>query len=598
MRYGEALRINAQPALEGSRKRDIHLVCGFTPLHFETYLQAHLNLHFPGDEICVHTGLFNDLEGNLRRACETGSDGIVLAIEWSDLDARLGLRASAGWAARTLDDILAQVEEKTKRLEALLAAPGRATPVALIAPALALPPLVNLPPGQCSPFELQLRATLATFVSRVCGLSGVRIVSDHALAASSPPPARANPKLDLSAGFPYTLPHADAAAALCVPCLFPAESAKGIITDLDDTLWKGILGDAGSEGVTWSLEGKSQAHALYQQLLASLAGSGVLVAVASKNDPALVREAFARPDILLQPSQVFPVEAGWGAKSASVARILKAWNIGADAVVFVDDSPMELAEVKEKHPQVECLRFTPDDPAAILELLYRLRSRFGKSEVREEDRLRLASLRASAALEEAHSSEAPADFLAGLDARLTLEFANVAGDGRALELVNKTNQFNLNGRRFTELEWESYFRQPGAFAITVSYEDRFGPLGRIAVLAGRLAAERMPEESGPAVQCQVDVWVMSCRAFSRHIEFQVLKRLYEKLGAGNIEFAFETTPRNGPIEAFFGRMVTAGRPRQGLELPAADFERTCPPLFHQVIEKWTTSEKNLRSAFP
>ena len=144
---------------------------------------------------------------------------------------------------------------------------------------------------------------------------------------------------------------------LSVQCLFPAPPKKGIITDLDQTLWKGILGDAGVDGISWSLDGKSQAHALYQQVLASLADSGVLVAIASKNDPDLVEAALQRPDILLPPSQIFPMEVGWGVKSDAVGRILETWNIGADSVVFVDDSPMELAEVAEKYPGIECLRF-------------------------------------------------------------------------------------------------------------------------------------------------------------------------------------------------------------------------------------------------
>src|SRR5476651_1321213 len=91
-----------------------------------------------------------------------------------------------------------------------------------------------------------------------------------------------------------------AAASLAVECLFPPVRAKGLITDLDDTLWQGILGDAGAAGVAWSLDAHAQPHALYQELLASLAEAGILIAVASKNDPALVEEAFARPDLLLR----------------------------------------------------------------------------------------------------------------------------------------------------------------------------------------------------------------------------------------------------------------------------------------------------------
>jgi FkbH-like protein len=381
-------------------------------------------------------------------------------------------------------------------------------------------------------------------------------------------------KVELHAGFPYTIAHAGAVAELALECLFPAAPKKGLISDLDETLWKGILGDVGVSGVSWCLDSHSQVHALYQQLIASLAESGVLVAIASKNDPELVRKAFQRSDILLKEADVFPIESNWGAKSESVGRILKAWNISADSVVFVDDSPMELAEVAEQHPGIECLRFPSDDPSGIIELLNQLRARFGKSEIREEDHLRLQSLRSSAALQQSQTAEASADFLARLNAKITLEYSNAPKDGRAFELVNKTNQFNLNGRRYSESEWQTYFRAPGAFMVTASYEDRFGPLGKIGVLGGRC-------ELGTVL---VDMWVMSCRAFSRHIEFQMLDRLYKKFGVTRIGFSYHPTDSNGPLQEFFGRFFPAGLDQERLDLAAAMFEQSRPQLFHQVIE--------------
>jgi FkbH-like protein len=328
------------------------------------------------------------------------------------------------------------------------------------------------------------------------------------------------------------------------------------------------------EGVSWSLEGKSQAHALYQQALASLAESGVMVAVASKNDPKLVEAVVQRPDILLKPSQIFPVEASWNAKSEAIGRILKVWNVRADSVIFVDDSPMELAEVSEKFPGIECLHFPSNDPEKIFALLLHLRNRFGKEDVREEDHLRVQSLRAGMQLQEEHPGEASADFLSRLQAKVTFTLSG-ADDSRAFELVNKTNQFNLNGVRYTEAEWKSRIRRPGSFLTTVAYEDRFGPLGRIAVLGGCIQGD----------QCEVDMWVMSCRAFSRQIEFQILRRLFEKSGASLVQFRFRPTERNGPLKALFRRFFSPESMVEGeLSLPAAVFQEFCPPLFHQVIE--------------
>jgi FkbH-like protein len=209
-----------------------------------------------------------------------------------------------------------------------------------------------------------------------------------------------------------------------------------------------------------------------------------------------------------------------------------------------------------------------------VELLHQLRRRFGKSEIREEDRLRLQSLRSTAELKETPSAGVSRDFLARIEAKIKLEFSNAPDDGRAFELVNKTNQFNLNGHRYTEAEWQAYFRTPGAILVTASYEDRFGPLGKIAVLGVRPGPEKL----------HVDIWVMSCRAFSRDIEFQILKRLYERFGASRIEFSFHPTERNGPLQEFFRVFFPAGVPADGLELTATVFEHNRPQLFHQVIE--------------
>jgi FkbH-like protein len=346
-----------------------------------------------------------------------------------------------------------------------------------------------------------------------------------------------------------------------------------LITDLDDTLWKGIVGDVDAEGVSWDLASHSQVHGLYQQMLRALAASGALIGVASKNDPATVERAFARPDLLLPKESVFPIEVHWDAKSTSAGRILKAWNIAADSVVFVDDSPMELAEVKAAWPQMECLQFPGKDPASAETLFRKLRDLFGKTRVGAEDALRLESLRRSAEFrtEAEHSGGAPEAFLAQAGATVTVEFNPPASDGRVLELVNKTNQFNLNGRRYTEADWRKQSEQPGAFVLAVSYEDKFGPLGKIAVLGGRLMDGAV----------DLSAWVMSCRAFSRRIEDRCLEILFDRFGVQTIRFRFEPTPKNGPTSEAFERYLQT-RPGGEFELSHALFSERAPLLYHRV----------------
>jgi FkbH-like protein len=371
------------------------------------------------------------------------------------------------------------------------------------------------------------------------------------------------------------LPHASALAQSMASLLQARSPKKGLITDLDDTLWSGILGEVGVEGVNWSLEYHSHIHGLYQQFLSSLASAGVLVGVASKNDAALVQQAFDRKDLLLKKEKVFPFEVHWHRKSDSVQRILKSWNIGPEAVVFIDDSPMEAAEVQAAFPTMECLVFKKDDYQSVWDLLANLRASFGKIVISKEDALRLESLRSAAPLLDALGQDGNAsdEFLKRADAFVSFDFTKRPKDGRAFELVNKTNQFNLNGKRFSQSEWTKFLADPASFLVTVTYQDKYGPLGKIAVLLGKVHEKKL----------HIAAWVMSCRAFSRRIEHHTLKRILDKFDADEAVFDFQATERNGPTQDFF--LEIAGEPPQpGLKISRISFLEKAPPLFHRVEE--------------
>jgi FkbH-like protein len=291
-----------------------------------------------------------------------------------------------------------------------------------------------------------------------------------------------------------------------------------------------------------------------------------------------VEQVFARAGMLLPSDSVFPKEVHWQAKSGSVGRILKAWNIGADSVVFVDDSPMELAEVEQAHPGIQCMRFPKDDYAAAVPFLRLLRDLFAKERVTGEDALRLSSLRQGAEFQQQveESAATPETFLAEMKARITVDFETAATDPRVLELVNKTNQFNLNGVRYTEVDWRKEWEHPGSFVVSVAYEDRFGPLGKIAVLCGRSGGEKL--EIGTL---EIRTWVMSCRAFARRVEHQCLRILLEKFGASTIHFDFQPTKKNGPTQDFFETLL-GKKPCAPFDLTREAFDGKCPELYHAV----------------
>lgn len=574
MKLIDALSIGRKETAGGPAFR-VALVTGCSPLHLQTFLHAELRLLFPEHRVEITTGAYGDVSGTLRELKGRRLDAIALALEWEDLDPRLGLRQLGGWSVEGINDILVQSKVRLSLLQVLLEDLSSSVPIAVCLPTLPLPPIFFTTGWQTSQQELRLREQVIAFAAAISSCPGVRLLSEQRLGLLSPPSQRLDVKSAWTAGFPYKISHASAVAELMARLIQNRVAKKGLITDLDNTMWRGIVGEVGVDAIQWDLDNHSQGHGLYQQFLRQLADEGVLLAVASKNERSVVDEAFGREDILLQAEHIFPFEVSWGSKAGAVSTILSRWNIGPESVVFVDDDPLELAEVQSMHPQVTCLQFFQHEPQAIDELLVQLRDLFGKRSVSEEDKLRLLSIRANATIQ-AESAEADGfseALLERAEAELTLSVIKNSNDTRALELINKTNQFNLNGRRMSEGQWHNYLSQEDTFLLTATYRDRFGSLGKIAVMTGRRNHSRLRVES----------WVMSCRAFARRIEHQCLRYLYSKFDANTISFDYAPTQRNGPLLAFFTEVV-GQKPASTIDLTRDRFEATCPRLFHHVRE--------------
>jgi len=520
--------------------------------------------------VSVLEGLYGDLAGTLGRS-DPSLHAVAIVLEWSDLDPRLSYRSAAKWSLAAASDILNSVAAALARIAAAIGNMDRSVRIALSLPSLPIPPMFHTAGAQSSEAELELNCQLAAFasqMSQVAQRSGLAVLKDE-----SPPAGRFDLKSDLLIGFPYTVVYADALAAACVRVLVPATPKKGIITDLDDTLWNGIVGEVGPEGISWDLSSHHHLHALYQNLLASLSEQGTLVAVASKNDPEVVKSAFSRRDLLLPAERVFPFEVHWQSKSSSVSRILETWNIGAGDVIFVDDSPMELAEVEAAHPGIQCIQFPQGDYAAGLAMLRHVRDLCGKERITVEDTLRLNSIRQGAEFRGMAEDGAVSDsFLEQAQAVVTVDFAPSPEDTRVLDLVNKTNQFNLNGVRRTDADWRAANRMPNAVVAVVSYEDKFGPLGKIAVIQG----------CRDGAVLHVNTWVMSCRAFSRRVEHQCLRVLFDRFGPTGIKFDFATTPKNSPLREFFASLLGV-EPEGRVTLSRTEFESRCPALFQRLV---------------
>ncbi|HEY2318987.1 MAG TPA: HAD-IIIC family phosphatase [Solirubrobacteraceae bacterium] len=567
MKLAEALEIVRRPPAPEARPFSVSLACGFETLHLSTFLAAELTLGLDGARVQVGAGLFDDLSGNVERAAASDADAVAVVVEWPDLDPRLGLRRTGGWLAEQLDEIVAGAELALGRIEQVVAAAAEGRRVACVMPTLGLPPVFPQRPAQSGRHELALRRLLAEASERLAGHPTVSVASRQRIDELSAPHARRDVKAELSAGFPYSLGHASALAAVLGELLCAGARRKGLITDLDDTLWAGLLDEQGAHGVSW-IEGAHR-HGLYQQLLASLASAGILIAVASRNDPELVAQALGREDLLVSADVLYPVTADWGPKSRSIRRVLDAWNIGAEAAVFVDDDPLARDEAATQVPGLLTLA-PPADDDALWSFLEELRTLFGTGEVSAEDGVRLSSIRSMPAF--GADARDGSDFLAHVAG--TVQFATGTDHSRrALELVNKSNQFNLNGLRLSEADLARALTR-GAELVTVSYADRYGPLGVIAALLVSWS------DDGP----RIDTWAMSCRAFARRIEHHTLRFVFDRFAAAEIAVAFHPTGGNTAIRDFLASLVVEDcPPRAPVRLPRTRFEREAPELVHRVV---------------
>jgi FkbH-like protein len=547
MKLVEALGVLKSARQRSAKTLNCFLATGLNPLHLNTFLAAELSLFFTDRKIEIQQGLYGDLLGNVSRLEKADAEIGIVLMEWADLDARLGIRSSATCSPSVCADIVATVRTRASQIQLSIEQTRKRIPLVICFPTLPLPPISFSPGWQASSLEIALNAIMQSVRSQVCEYDQVRVLSSQRIDMVSPLRERFDVESELLTGFPYRLAHASTLANLMAHLTRKPTPKKGLITDLDDTLWRGILGEVGIEGISWDLDHHTQMHAFYQRMLGTLAAEGVLLGIASKNERSLVEGALRRKDLALSRTVFFPLEISWGPKSEAVARVLKMWNVGPDSVVFVDDSPLELAEVKATHPEVECLQFPTKNSLAIYDLALRLRDLFGRSAILEEDSIRAQSIRQSHGSASAFegTKAVSTSLLENVQAEMSFNFNKTPLDPRALDLVNKTNQFNLNGKRYTEASWQNYFRNPASILLVASYIDKFGPLGKIAVVAGRHNRTKL----------SLDTWVMSCRAFSRRIEYMCLEELFGKLAIDEIELDFMGTERNSPLREFLADVL-------------------------------------------
>lgn len=321
---------------------------------------------------------------------------------------------------------------------------------------------------------------------------------------------------------------------------------KVLCTDLDNTLWGGILGEDGPGGIATGSAFPGNCFLEYQKYLKRLASRGVLLAIASKNNEADVLEAFEvrKADLALTLDDFVARKIHWREKSDSLRELAEELSLGLDSFVFVDDNPVEREAVKRQLPEVAVVPAPAEEPWKLVEALAE-RSFFDTVTVTGDDVNRVQEYRAQAKRAELASSAGSRDaFLASLGMVCTFQSALEAPLTRAVQLLAKTNQFNLTTRRHGASEVESFASEPGGLAVVVRVRDQFGDAGVVGLALARSRGD----------VCHIDSLLLSCRVIGRGVETALLACVADhavRTGARYLLGEFIPTKKNSLCENFY-----------------------------------------------
>ena len=341
-------------------------------------------------------------------------------------------------------------------------------------------------------------------------------------------------------------------------------SKKCLVFDLDNTLWGGVIGDDGLEGLVLG-EGSAvgEAHLALQRYAKRLKERGVILAVCSKNDPAIAESAFRdHPEMLLRRPDISAFLANWDDKAENLKAIATQLNIGLDSLVFVDDNPVERARIRQGLPMVA----VPELPKDIANYVRCLADAgyFETVAFTSEDRQRTEQYAANAEREAYRKvSGSMDDFLRGLQMSVVFGQFRTADLVRVTQLFNKTNQFNTTTRRYTSEEVANFAAGNETMTLQFRLLDKYGDNGLVSAMI------LQPNPNLPEV-FEIDNWVMSCRVFGRQLEFEALNIAVEQArrrGIKAFHAAYIPTSKNGVISELYPSLgfspVSDETPRNG-----------------------------------
>ncbi|MGA9670283.1 MAG: HAD-IIIC family phosphatase [Terracidiphilus sp.] len=327
------------------------------------------------------------------------------------------------------------------------------------------------------------------------------------------------------------------------------KSRKALILDLDNTVWGGVIGDDGLAGIKVAQgDARGEAHLAVQRLALDLRQRGIVLAVSSKNTDSVAREPFEKhQEMLLRLDHIAVFQANWNDKATNIQAIAEELNLGLDAMVFLDDNPVERGLVRNLIPQVAVPEL-PEDPAWYARILsaagYFEAVAFATEDLKRavfyQDNARRATLQKQVGGLDA--------YLASLDMTITFQPFDETGRARIVQLINKSNQYNLTTRRYTDPEVAAADSDPEVFTLQVRLADIFGDNGMISVVICRPADPEVWE---------IDIWLMSCRVLGRKVEHMVLGEILQHARAAGIRKlrgVYKPTERNKLVVDHYAKL--------------------------------------------
>ena len=321
---------------------------------------------------------------------------------------------------------------------------------------------------------------------------------------------------------------------------------KCIAVDLDNTLWGGVIGEDGVNGIVLSNHKEGARYYDTQKILKKMKEQGVMLAILSKNNIEDVEPVFKNPDMILQPEDFVAEVINWQAKTQNIRELAAALNIGLDSFVFLDDNPAEREAMKAECPEVAVIDF-PKDSSLLPDTLEKAyNDYFFSLEVTGEDAKKTAMYRAESQRQaEMNSAASAEDFLKKLEMTIDIHKMLPEEEKRVVQLVNKTNQFNVTTKRYSEQEIKELAE--AGDVITVHMADKYGDQGLVSVLILKYKD----------YQVDIDTFLMSCRVMGRQAENEIMARLSELLkskGIKKVYAKYVKTAKNAPVESLFDKL--------------------------------------------